>query len=174
MKIFKKLLIALCFLTTNCIAQTTEPKEQFINSVYLTFVDSSFTQYYLTDNCSKLILSSAKIKVDFAHFCPDSIFQQIYLKSEVDTLTETWQCNNLTKSKCISSDLVYTFVQDKTLLQEKKVYTFSKPIFSDNCEYAVIEMSYFCGPKCAYGCTVLFKKVNGRWTKLTETNCWVS
>lgn len=161
-------------MTTNCIAQTPELKEQFINSVYQTFVDSSFTQYYLTDDCSRLWLSSPKIKDDFAPFCPDSIFQKIFLKSETDTLTETWQCHNLKNSKCISLDLKYSFVRNKTLPQEKKVYTFSKPIFSDNYEYAVIEMSYFCGPKCAYGCTFLFKKINSRWQKVAETNCWAS
>jgi hypothetical protein len=146
-----------------------------------------------------------KIEREFGKYISKSILQQIINKAHIDTLSENWNCAELSKSKCVDKDTVglitnttITFRVDskwnartkekekerqiqeqkkawaKKPQQEKRVYYFSKPIFDNNNEYAIVSVGYVCGNLCGHGCTLLFKKINGKWTKLAETSCWIS
>jgi hypothetical protein len=114
----RRLYIWAFILTTNSFAQTTDTKEQFFNSVYKIFVDSSFSTFYLSNELSRLYIdkyNQEQVRIDFGKFIPDSLLKQIIWKSSRDTITQKWQCNNLTeKARCISSDSISKITGEST------------------------------------------------------------
>ena len=63
---------------------------------------------------------------------------------------------------------------DNKPLQEREIYYFSRPIFDNTRQYAIICMGVTCGSLCGHRCIYLFKNVNGKWTKIAETDCYLS
>ena len=59
-------------------------------------------------------------------------------------------------------------------IQERTVYYFSRPIFDDNNQFAIISLWSSCGSTCGYGCIFLFKFINQRWVYLAKSNCKMS
>ena len=53
--------------------------------------------------------------------------------------------------------------------EDKAYYTFSKPVFSKNRDFALISLN-----RSYTGCIYIFKLVNGKWTKKFVYRCWVS
>lgn len=167
MKQIKKLLLLLSiFLNIQGFTQTIKTKENFINSINNTFVDSSEMPYYLWNECTWL-----DRKMDFKYedihlHISKTDLNKLIKKAAVDTLEKKWNCINLINAKCINRDSA------KIIEMKKKVYYFSRPIFDDNYNYAIITMSYYCGHLCGYNCTFLLKKTNKIWSKIAETGCW--
>ncbi len=52
-------------------------------------------------------------------------------------------------------------------IDEKQFYSFSKPIFSKNNKYVLIELN-----KSESGCLFIFKFSAGKWKRLLEFRCW--
>ncbi|HEX8548506.1 MAG TPA: hypothetical protein VF691_16205 [Cytophagaceae bacterium] len=195
-------------LTFSCIAQTKETKEDFINAIHKTFVDSSFNNYLLFEESSAIPLDRngiARLHKELSQYIPDSTLQHLIDKAFSDTLAQKWDCTLINSARCISSDSTHHLLSGvfgvkinpkwskrrnrresaKQLkiqreefygrtAQERQVYYFSRPIFDNTNEYAIISMSYVCGNLCAYGCTFLFQKIKGEWRKVAKARCWES
>ncbi len=201
-------LISMLVLRGEINAQNKTTKEDFINSIKIPLVDSSYPFYYMS-NISK----SIKIEpYDFKHDkfaiernIIDSVLDELRYNSINDTLNDFWICNIIRHSKCLDKDSARKVVNfqyyvtlkrkwnekkknrkigrqvrkqklayDKQPEYTKRVYYFSKPVFTDDGTFAVIKISYNCGSLCGYGCTYLFQKVNEDWKLIAQTNCWVS
>jgi len=190
------LLFALSFLGKSS-AQTSH--EALINDIYSSFVDSSYTAYFLYEECSSLH-QQAKQKENFESFksfISDDILSQLLDKATKDTLPMQWDCSGIDKAKCInkSTNKGILVVQlssypnkkarkkiekenrqiNKKPEYERRLYSFSRPILDDNNEYALIEM------KCTYGssyydnyfkCIFLLKNTDGEWSVHAKTDCF--
>ena len=76
-------------------------KENFINSIQKTIIDSSLKQYYLNENCSRFEFD----KEDhwfFEKFLDCKTIQELVHKSNKDTLPEKWDCSKILNSKCVN------------------------------------------------------------------------
>lgn len=58
--------------------------------------------------------------------------------------------------------------------EEKRVYTFSRPIFNKDKTLALFTISYNCGNLCGYKCSYFFKKIGSIWVELISFNCLIS
>ena len=157
--------------------------EEFINSIYLSLIDSSFSQYYLADECYCLDLNKTD-SIQLNKFIDNIAFQELIHKTVQDTLPIKWNCSKINKSKCVNRDTANSIILktilykqdrkiDKIPQQEQLVYFFTRPIFTDNDVFSIIAMGYNCGLYCGYRCTFLFKKINGEWIKLAESSCFI-
>jgi hypothetical protein len=111
---------------------------------------------------------------------------QIVKNAEIDTLELKWDCNGLNLARCVNEDSMHDAVFDCCYLVHKKskkraeyilnnkspeervLYIFSRPIFDNNEDYAIIYFEEFCGALCASGCIDVFNKINGHWIKIAE------
>jgi hypothetical protein len=189
-------------ISLNCFGQT---KENFLNSVFKVFVDTSFTKYHLFSDANGLSIGKYDKLVlikDLSEFISIETINELISKSGTDTLKLTWDCKSLDLANCVENSkgiLFDNFVvqtkrrskrkqekeMDKQIVQqndgfqnkprqERIMYSFSRPIFDNKNEYAIISMWESCGNTCGQGCIYLFKKNNGVWQSVTTTNCKLS
>ncbi len=77
-----KVILAVIFLIflIACSAQNKVSDEVFINLVYITFVDNSFSKYYLSENNDKYYFIDSDIEFISGinrNVIPDSVFSQL-------------------------------------------------------------------------------------------------
>jgi hypothetical protein len=184
-----------------------ETSVDFINQVYLTIVDSSFTNYYLSDSftiISNLEDELLESRPDKRHIMDYKTLQEFILKSH-QQIPGKWDCGKIKKSICVNDDTIPVitgtraqyvlndewseekkeFERERQLEeqrkiwrskpeQEKYVYFFSKPIFSEHHNIAIVSLARYCGMRCALSCIYTFKKVKGKWIRIDELFCLVS
>jgi hypothetical protein len=174
------LFIAFIILAPGCYAQIPETREQFVNAVRHVIVNNPDAGYYLLHDCRPLSLHGSDVvpgrALNSGKFLPDSVIYQLNTYAASDTSAATWNCGALVHVRCISRDSIRFIIDPANGLrgQDHTVYTFSRPVFDNKREYAMIRMSYICGNLCGKGCLYIFKKENGIWRYLAESDCWIS
>jgi len=89
-------------------------------------------------------------------------------------------------SKCVNRHLIDSITFWSPLLikdsgkseqyipwKQRVVYYFSRPIFSNNGDFAVISGGNSCGGGCGEGCIYLFKKINKKWIEIGKASCYI-
>jgi hypothetical protein len=138
--------------------------EEFVNAVYTTVVDSTFAHYYLvmgTDSCRFL-------KYDYEEWTqyrleepvPFPVLNQLSEKVYLSRYPYFWKQSRLQKAVCI------TRKQADSVLDAGKepVYSFSLPQFTDDGQFAVIDLNFVCGPRCGRSLTGIYRLTSaGEW-----------
>src|SRR5579871_5397897 len=143
--------------------------EEFVNAVCSTVVDSSFSHYYLvtgTDSCRFLKYDYDEwIKYHLKEPLSFTIMNELSEKVYLSRYPYFWKQAHLQKALCI------TRKQADSLLDKKNpVFSFSLPQFTDDGQYAVIDLNFICGQLCGRGITAIFRLTSkGEW-KLVGQN----
>ncbi|MEO5591388.1 MAG: hypothetical protein ABIR15_20725 [Chitinophagaceae bacterium] len=163
--------------------------EDFVNSISRLVVDSSFSHYYLSGNaapCSfKKFDYDEWYKYGLTEDVPIYILNELAKKSFLDAAPHNWQQEELLKAFCIDEEKAKLLLkpplkrhaknQHLTIDADKIVYYFSRPEFTDDYQYAIIDMSFRCDDRqCGMGATFLFKQVNGKWIVAGKKILWSS
>jgi hypothetical protein len=159
--------------------------EEFVNAVYTTVVDSNFDHYYLvagTDSCRFLKYDYDEwinyyLREPVPFLALNELSEKVYLAS---SLPYFWKQQHLNKAICITrkqADSILalnpTFAHKPTSLHI--VYSFSLPQFTDNGEFAVIDMNMICGQVCGTGSTFIFRlTATGQWKLIGQHVNWSS
>src|SRR5258708_14714953 len=167
-------IITICLLITTFAARAQFPTsptgaalptpEEFVNAVYTTVVDTSFGQYYLvmgTDSCRFLKYDYDEwIKYHLKEPLSFNILNELSEKVYLSRCPYFWKQPRLQKAVCI------TRKQADSLLEDKKnvIFSFSLPQFTDDGQYAVIDLNLLCGPLCGQGFTCIYRlTTRGDW-----------
>ena len=170
--------LALILLTgINSHAQQSLPSpEAFVNAVFHTVVDSSLSRYYLlggTDTCRF-------VKYDYDEWVKYSLWEEVPLMV-MNELAEKvflshapyyWKADSLQNATCITA-----LKADSLLAWPKSVpgvFSFSRPYFTADGSYAVIDLNFVCGFGCGKGTTFLFHWTAGRWKLIGRHVNWTS
>ena len=177
--------------------------EDFINAVFHTVVDPSFTHYYLikgADTCRFIKYDYDEwTKYYLKESVPMPVLNELAEKAYLSRYPYFWRQDHLSEAVCITSqkaDSVFTLdnpalkapadVQDKMTrnqlrqqwqklpAQEKTVFSFSLPQFTDDGKYAVIDLNVVCGALCGSGITCLFRHTSGGWKLIGQHTNWAS
>jgi hypothetical protein len=92
-------------------------------------------------------------------------FYKFYNLTEEEYENEDAQTN---KRERVPSDF------RKLRLEERQIYHFGFPIFSDNDQFALISFGISKGSLNAIGWTCLFEKIENHWVLRAKLNSWVS
>jgi hypothetical protein len=177
--------------------------EQFVNVIFHTVVDSSFSAYYLfeqADTCRFLKYNYDEWSVYILKE-PVSIviLNELAGKVYASKGAYRWQRDQLSTAICIDrkkADSIINFsadiLGDRTLsrrqldkamkqrtqqwerlpAQQKMVFSFSRPHFTDDGQYAVIDLNYVCGAACGQGFTCLFRNTAPGWKLIAKYSNW--
>jgi len=171
-------IVTICLLITGFAARAQQsptgaalPRpEEFVNSIYSTVVDSSFQHYYLvmgTDSCRFLKYDYDEwIKYHLKEPLSFNILNELSEKVYLSRYPYFWKQAQLQKAVCV------TRKQADSLLQGKKepVFSFSLPQFTDDGQYAVIDLNLLCGPSCGRGVTCIYRlTTKGEWKLAGES-----
>jgi hypothetical protein len=171
--------------------------ESFVNEVFRTFVDSSFTSYYLVvnaDTCRFMKYDYDEwIKYHLKETVPittlNELSEKVYLSRNYPY---RWQQIRLQQAICITpakADSIFTLenpalhktkTRRKQILKEwqklppqaKTVFSFSLPQFTDDGGYAVIDLNMICGSGCGSGFTCIFRNTSAGWRRIGTYRNW--
>jgi hypothetical protein len=176
--------------------------EAFVNAVFYTVVDSSWSHYYLiegTDSCRFT-------KYDYDEWSKYTLKEPVPLTT-LNELSEKvyhagapyfWKQDLLQKAICITrkqgDSIIYpgfykrspnghpTKKQlrktgarpDNRPVQDAYVFSFSLPQFTGDGQYAVIDLNFICGVACGEGFTCLFHRTTSGWKLIGKYTNWSS
>ena len=185
------LLLSLSLITFSVRAQTTPTgadipsPEEFVNAVYARVVDSTFDHYYLvagTDSCRFLKYnydewSKYHLREPLPFAVLNELSEKVYLSSRFPYY---WKQQHLDKAICITrkqADSILAlnpaFAHQPT--SKNIIYSFSLPQFTDDGQFAVIDMDMICGQVCGTGTTFIFRlTTTGQWKLVGQFVNWSS
>ncbi|MDR3711837.1 MAG: hypothetical protein P4L51_03410 [Puia sp.] len=177
-----------------------ESREAFVNQVFRTIVDSSFSTYLLVDNaypCSFIRFEYDEwVKYALHEDVPIYVLNELAAKSFADRDTCTWRCDGLVHAICIGEEQVDSVLDPavnggnagnagvgantggrksrvKILPERKTVFYFSRPLFTDDGNYAILDMDFRCDNRlCGIGSTCLFRKTDKGWRLAGRKQNW--
>jgi hypothetical protein len=197
------IIILTLFFSTGSFGQQFD-KETFVNEVFKVVIDTTFPYYKLSKQAQCLYKNAPQDLTALRKILPDTIIIQVLKNGSLDTTEQFWDCDKLIRSRCTEYDSMgfqtnadllkvlslVTIKRNETKKEKKlpqhagqavqkpiydqRLYSFSRPIFDNKKEYAVISMSYVCGMMCGHGCTYIFKKAYNIWTLIARVGCWIS
>lgn len=176
-------------LTVPLFSFSQTPIENFVNEASKTFVDTSEEYFLLYDEASVIVIDRTNQKVikGLCQSISEEVLEQLLRNATSDTSLLLWKENSILGSRLISSkpelpkptiqfqysDTTQNVGVKKPDYELKRRYEFSRPIFDNNNQYALISMKYFCGTECGSGCIYLFE-IDGPWKQIGKVSCWES
>lgn len=164
-----------------------QSREDFINAICSIVVDSGFTHYYLSETAYP---SSFK-KFDYDDWykyglkqdIPFEVLTELSKQIWEDSSRYIWQQSNLHRAICVGMNQQKEILSAQEInksrhLKNKNafrtfVFFFSKPAFTMDHQYAVIDMGFRCdNHQCGMGATFLFKQENNRWILAGKKQIW--
>lgn len=161
--------------------------EAFVNAVSKLVVDSSFSHYYLVGNaapCSfKKFDYDEWYKYAMNEDVPIYTLNELAKKSFFDNAPLNWQPGKLQNAFCVDDEIAKAMLAQPVkrhvknngaaFNEDKVVFYFSRPEFTDDYQYAIIDMGFRCDDhQCGMGATFLFRQVNGQWKLAGRKLVW--
>ena len=160
--------------------------EEFVNAVCSTIVDTAQPHYYLvmgTDSCRFL-------KYDYDQWftyhllepIPIHILNELSKKVYLTPGPYFWNQDRLRKAICVTRkqadsilDANPVFGHKATTRNPNLVYSFSLPRFTDDGQFAVIDLNVICGAVCGASYTCVFRlTTTGEWKLVGKSTNWSS
>jgi hypothetical protein len=149
--------------------------EEFVNSIDTTVIPKKVKHYFLvlgTDSCRFLKYNYDDwIQYHLKEPLPINILNELSEKVYLSRYPYRWQQQKLTKAICVNHE------QADSLLENSKnvVFSFSLPQFTDDGQFAVIDLNFVCGPRCGQGSTYIFRLTTaGEWKLVGTYVNWAS
>ena len=174
--------------------------EEFLDSVFTTVVDTSFDHYYLvagTDSCRFLKYSYDEwIKYHLKEPLTFNTLNELSEKVYLSRYPYFWKQPHLQKAILITRKQADSIVGSHAPLPanapskvkrkwrhnldhlppwQLNVYSFSLPQFTDDGQYAVIDLNVVCGATCGKGFTCIYRlTTTGEWKLVGQYSNWDS
>ncbi|MFT3936273.1 MAG: hypothetical protein QM726_21770 [Chitinophagaceae bacterium] len=182
------LILIMLFSVNICFGQSKAfTPEDFVNAISRQVVDSSISSFYLyakAPACSfKRFDYDEWYKYGLQQDVPIYVLQELAKQSYQDTLAHEWRQDKLQHTNCIddaTAKLLLSDAGNKHVSQRKPkfnksewVYYFSRPAFTEDNQYAVIDIGYRCDNlQCGMGATFIFKQTDGKWAIVGRKQAW--
>jgi hypothetical protein len=176
--------------------------EVFVNDVLPTIIGSSFPKYYLikgADTCRfEKFDYDEWVKYHLQETVPISVLNELSYKVHLANQPYYWQQNRLQKAVCIAAyqadSLLFQWDSlrhyaahtrkeraqherylrqwDQLPVQEKRIYSLSRPQFTDDGQYAVIDVNWKVDALLGGGFTFLFRRTTKGWQCIGSKLNW--
>ena len=174
------ILIVVCVAGATCRAQSSLPSpEQFINSIFPIAIDSVVPRYYLiagTDTCRFVTFDYDEwADHHLTEPVPISILNELAEKAYGIHTPYFWKQSSLKQAICITrrqADSLLYLNAPEGGNPNRYVYSFSRPFFTDDGKYAVIDLNMVCGGRCGVGSTFIFRRTEKGWKRVGVYRNW--
>jgi hypothetical protein len=166
---------------TGAHAQDTLPSpEEFVNAVCHTVVDSSVSNYYLlagADTCRFVRYDYDEwSKYHLLEPVPVSILNELAEKVYLSRYPYFWKQASMPTATLIThrqaDSLLYLNPPNGDRAGRHLVFSFSLPQFTDDGQYAVIDLNMVCGGHCGLGSTYVFHLTSKGWKMIGAYRNW--
>ena len=158
-------------------AQAPDSKEEFINATFLKVImDTSEGSYYLikgSDTCwFEKFDYDEWVKYHLQEQVPLTTLNELAYKVHIANEPYYWQQDKLKQAKCITAREADSLLFPGVPVPEVMVFSFSQPQFTDDGQYAVIDMNWKTGPVSGTGYTFLLRHKPGGWRIIGSKLNW--
>ena len=175
-------IVIFCLLLTGLVARAQQPPtgaafpspEEFVNSIDTTVIPKNVRHYYLvtgTDTCRFLKYNYDDwIQYHLKEPLPINILNDLSEKVYLSRYPYLWQQRKMNKALCVDG------IQADSLIRKGNViFSFSLPQFTDDGQFAVIDLNFHCGTLCGQGTTYIFRlTTKGEWKLIGTYVNWAS
>jgi hypothetical protein len=147
--------------------------EAFVDSIFPAVAGGTLSHYYLvtgTDSCRFLKYNYNEwVKYHLTEPIPFQVLNDLSEKVYLSRYPYFWKQTRLHNAICVSRH------QADSILYAKKdfVYSLSLPQFTDDGQFAVIDLNLVCGPLCGKGVTCIFRlTASGHWKLVGQNTNW--
>lgn len=169
----KRIITIIGLLTTTSAlsyGQNVESREDFMNAIHTELFKNSggpVNLYYACNLAWFPYDTTARASLNIALTNP--VADEMIAKSHKDTLEQQWDCGKMPYVKCIHDDAAQATPGTNG---EIKVYDVSRPIFSNDGQYAIISLYTYNGTLLTGRCAYIFnKQTNGAWAMKQQFSC---
>jgi hypothetical protein len=158
--------------------------EEFVNAVFPTIVDSSADHYYLvigTDSCRFLKYNYDEwVKYHLIEPLPFQVLNDLAEKVYLSRYPYYWKQKKLKKAVCITRHQADSILATNPAFARRPesknvIYSFSLPQFTDDGQFAVIDLNLICGDLCGISYTCIFRlTATGSWKLVGRNTNWSS
>jgi hypothetical protein len=154
--------------------------EKFVEAVFHTVVDSAARHYYLIAGTD----SGRFVTYDYDEWAdyhllepvPISILNELAEKVYQFRSPYFWRQDSLTTAICITrrqaDSILYQNPPGGDGSGHHLVFSFSLPQFTDDGQYAVIDLNMVCGGRCGLGSTYIFRRTDTGWKMIGVYRNW--
>jgi hypothetical protein len=162
-------------------APSTLPSpEEFVNAICHTVVDSSVSNYYLltgADTCRFVRYDYDEwSKYHLLEPVPVSILNELAEKVYLSRYPYFWKQASMPTATLITrrqaDSLLYLNPPNGDGASRHLVFSFSLPQFTDDGQYAVIDLNMVCGGHCGLGSTYVFHLTSNGWKMIGAYRNW--
>jgi hypothetical protein len=154
--------------------------EEFVNAIFRNVVDPSFSRYFLvagTDSCQFTKYDYDEwSKYALKEPVPFTTLNELSEKVYLSRYPYFWKQHLLEEAACITrrqADSLIALPHPK-IPNPNTVFSFSLPQFTDDGQYAVIDLNIICGRSCGTGLTCLFHRTAKGWKLIGQHSNWSS
>ena len=159
---------------------TLPSPEEFVNAICNTVVDSSLSNYYLltgADTCRFVRYDYDEwSKYHLLEPVPVSILNELAEKVYLSHYPYFWKQHALPTATLIThrqaDSLLYLNPPNGDGTVRHLVFSFSLPQFTDDGQYAVIDLNMVCGGRCGLGSTYIFHLTAKGWKMVGAYRNW--
>ncbi len=157
--------------------------EAFVNAVASVIVDTTADHYYLvvgTDSCRFLKYNYEEwakyyLKEPVTFQSLNELSEKVYLSR----YPYFWKQTYLRKALCITRRQADSILAENPTFAHRPtrnvVFSFSLPQFTDDGQFAVIDLNLICGSVCGQGLTCIFRyTASGEWKLVGQYTNWSS
>ena len=166
----------------------TDPApEQFINAVLPIVTGEANAKYCLDENavaCSfRKFDYDEWVKYGLVEPVPFYILNELAESCSKNPLPHQWKSDDLRGAICLGqksadsllSTWAHTLAKHKSRPPQNAIFFFSKPAFTKDGQYAVIDMGLRCDDRqCGMAATYIFRMENGQWRIVGRRMVWGS
>jgi hypothetical protein len=164
-------LIIFCATGASSRAQVPVPSpERFVNIAFSLTADSIRPHYFLiagADTCRFVKYDYDELSKSLLEPVPISILNELAEKVYHSDFHHLWNKDSLTRAICVTrrqADSILAHVPpagDTSHVHD--IFSFSLPQFTDDGNYAVIDLNIVCGSRCGMGSTCFFRRTASGW-----------
>lgn len=148
-------------------AQTLPSNEEFLNEVFRQMHDSGISSCYLiagSDTCRfEKFDYDEWIKYHLEETVPLTTLNELAYKVHIAKEPYYWQQGKLQNVLCITAKTADSLL---ALPSGSRVYSLSRPYFTDDGEYVVMDVNVQYRPIPVYGFTILFHRTPKGWKQI--------
>jgi hypothetical protein len=159
-------------------AQVQPSREAFVNEVFAKYGDTTHSSYYLVmgaDSCRfEKFDYDEWVKYYLVEKVPLTILNELAYKVHLAREPYYWQKDKLKKAVCITAARADSLLSP-TPDDARTVFSFSEPQFTDDGQYAVMDINFKFCINCGGGYTFIYRHDReGGWLRIGIKENWLT
>ena len=155
-------------------AQTLPSNEEFLNQVLPAMgINTAFYLVAGSDTCRfEKFEYDEWVKYHLRETVPLTVLNELAYKVHLARTPYYWKQGILNNAICITAARADSLLSPRPVALSKTVFSISQPQFTDDGQYAVIDINTKQCIRCIAGSTLIYRRDHNGWRQIGHKNNW--